>query len=157
MAVAICPPICASSCGPISSVGARWTRSAIGSVADAEATLGRGCGSGSGVTAGDSAAVAGVRTVQPDVALLDLGMPHVSGYDAARLSRQQPGGDAVFRVALTGWGQDADKRRSSEAGFDAHLVKPADVATIEKLLQSSAADASRRVRHELIPDASDGL
>jgi CheY-like chemotaxis protein len=84
------------------------------------------------------AAVEGVRTFQPDVALLDIGMPHISGYEAARLIRQQPGGADVFLVALTGWGHDSDRQRSQEAGFDAHLVKPADVATIEKLLNTPA-------------------
>jgi CheY-like chemotaxis protein len=88
------------------------------------------------------AAVEGVRTFQPDVALLDIGMPHVSGYDAARLIRQQPGGADVFLIALTGWGHDSDKRLSREAGFDAHLVKPADVASIEQLLQASARGPS---------------
>jgi PAS domain S-box-containing protein len=98
------------------------------------------------------AAVDGVRTFQPDVALLDIGMPHISGYEAARLIRQQPGGTDVFLVALTGWGHDDDKLRSLEAGFDAHLVKPVDVATIEKVLESS-----RGVRHEFVPDAAHGL
>jgi len=84
------------------------------------------------------AAVEGVRTFQPHVALLDIGMPNISGYEAARLIRQQPGGADVFLVALTGWGHDSDKRRSHEAGFDAHLVKPADLAAIEKLLHASS-------------------
>jgi PAS domain S-box-containing protein len=79
-------------------------------------------------------AVEMVRTFRPDVALLDLGMPRLNGYDAARRIRQQPELQGVVLVALTGWGQDEDKRRSQEAGFDAHLVKPVDLAALETLL-----------------------
>jgi PAS domain S-box-containing protein len=75
-----------------------------------------------------------VGTFQPDVALLDLGMPGLNGYDAARRIRQQPESRDVVLVALTGWGQEEDKRRSQEAGFDAHLVKPVDLAALETLL-----------------------
>jgi len=78
-------------------------------------------------------AVEKVQSFQPHLALLDLGMPGLNGYDAARRIRQQPG-CGVMLVALTGWGQDEDKRRSREAGFDAHLVKPVDLAVLEKIL-----------------------
>jgi signal transduction histidine kinase/ActR/RegA family two-component response regulator len=79
-------------------------------------------------------AVALVETFQPDVAFLDLGMPKVDGYSAARRIREEPWGRSVLLVAVTGWGQDDDKRRSRQAGFDAHLVKPVDLAEIETLL-----------------------
>ena len=71
---------------------------------------------------------------QPDVVLLDLGMPRLDGYEAARSIRQQPWGQQMLLVALTGWGQAEDKRRSREAGFDAHLVKPVDFVALEKLV-----------------------
>jgi PAS domain S-box-containing protein len=61
---------------------------------------------------------------RPDVIILDIGLPGISGYDVCRAIRQTPWGRSVVIVALTGWGQDEDRRRSTEAGFDAHLVKP---------------------------------
>jgi signal transduction histidine kinase/CheY-like chemotaxis protein len=77
---------------------------------------------------------------QPDVALLDLGMPKLDGYEAARSIRQQPWGQGMMLVALTGWGQAEDKRRSREAGFDAHLVKPVDFDALEKLVVTTKDD-----------------
>jgi two-component system, chemotaxis family, CheB/CheR fusion protein len=73
--------------------------------------------------------------LQPDAVLLDIGLPKLNGYDAARRIREQPGGKDVFLVALTGWGQPEDRRRAQDAGFDAHLVKPVDHAHIAKLLR----------------------
>ena len=70
----------------------------------------------------------------PEVALLDIGMPLMDGYEVARRVRAQPWGKGVALVALTGWGQDADRRRSLEAGFDAHLVKPLDLDKLGQLL-----------------------
>jgi PAS domain S-box-containing protein len=80
-------------------------------------------------------AVSLVETFHPDVAFLDLGMPKLDGYSAARRIREEPWGRHVLLVAVTGWGQDDDKRRSRQAGFDAHLVKPVDLAEIESLLK----------------------
>jgi PAS domain S-box-containing protein len=71
---------------------------------------------------------------RPDALLLDLGMPKLSGYDACRRIREQPWGEGVVIVALTGWGQDRDRRRSQEAGFDGHLVKPVEPGALEELL-----------------------
>ena len=71
-------------------------------------------------------AMALAETARPDVLLLDLGMPQTSGYDVARWVRRQPWGTAVRLIALTGWGQDEDRRRTREAGFDLHLTKPVD-------------------------------
>ncbi len=73
----------------------------------------------------------------PEVVLMDLGMPKMNGYEAARHIRQQAWGKDVLLVALTGWGQDEDKERTRQAGFDHHLIKPAEPATIEKLLASA--------------------
>lgn len=68
--------------------------------------------------------------------LLDIGLPRLNGYDAARRIREQQGDRRALLVALTGWGQDEDRRRSKDAGFDAHMVKPVDdAALIEKLLE----------------------
>ena len=80
-------------------------------------------------------AVETARRFQPEVAFLDVGMPRMNGYEAARLIRQQPECAGVILVALTGWGQEEDKRRSHEAGFDIHMVKPIDYAAVEKLIE----------------------
>jgi len=70
----------------------------------------------------------------PEVVLLDIGMPLLDGYEVARRIRAQPWGQRITLVALTGWGQDSDRRRSREAGFDSHLVKPLDLETLTDLL-----------------------
>jgi signal transduction histidine kinase len=77
------------------------------------------------------------KEFQPDVALLDLGMPKLDGYEAARSIREQSWGQDMLLVALTGWGQAEDKRRSREAGFDAHLVKPIDFDALEELVATT--------------------
>ena len=69
-------------------------------------------------------ALAIAKTFKPHVVLLDLGMPKMDGYETARQMRRRPGGKRVRLVALTGWGQHQDRQRTTEAGFDAHLVKP---------------------------------
>jgi signal transduction histidine kinase len=71
----------------------------------------------------------------PEVALLDIGMPQLDGYEVARRIRAQPWGRSITLVALTGWGQDSDRRRSGEAGFDSHLVKPLDLDKLTELLE----------------------
>ena len=65
------------------------------------------------------------RAVPPDVVLLDIGLPGMNGYEVAGTSAKRRGARAMVLVALTGWGQEEDRRQSEEAGFDAHLVKPA--------------------------------
>jgi PAS domain S-box-containing protein len=74
----------------------------------------------------------------PQATLLDIGMPHADGYEVCQRLRAQPGGSDQLIVALTGWGQADDRRRSEEAGFDRHLVKPADVRAIEELLERAS-------------------
>jgi CheY-like chemotaxis protein len=71
---------------------------------------------------------------RPDMILLDIGMPKMNGYDTARRIREQPWGSNIVLVALTGWGEDEDRRRSQEAGFDIHMFKPVDARTLKKLL-----------------------
>ena len=87
-------------------------------------------------------AVSIAESFRPHVAVLDIGMPRMNGYDAARAIRALPGADAVVLVALTGWGQDEDKRRAEEAGFDHHFTKPVDAAQLESLIVSSAANST---------------
>jgi PAS domain S-box-containing protein len=76
---------------------------------------------------------------RPRVAILDIGMPGTDGYDVARALRNRQG-PGLTLVALTGWGQEADRRRSAEAGFDHHLIKPVDPQTLNALL----ADVSKK-------------
>ncbi len=79
-------------------------------------------------------ALAKAETFRPDIVLLDLGMPKLNGYETARRLRAEPWGEKAILVALTGWGQEEDRRRAREAGFDYHLVKPVDPTELEKLI-----------------------
>jgi PAS domain S-box-containing protein len=87
------------------------------------------------VYSGEEALEVGAE-LEPRVVLLDLGMPEVDGFETARRLRAEPWGRDVALVALTGWGQDSDRGKTREAGFDHHLVKPVDLPRLEKLLES---------------------
>jgi signal transduction histidine kinase len=80
------------------------------------------------------AALAIAAEFLPQVILLDIGLPKLSGYDAAQLIREQPWGQGIFMIALTGWGHDEARRRAAAAGFDLHMVKPVEPASLENLL-----------------------
>jgi CheY-like chemotaxis protein len=84
---------------------------------------------------GEQCVVAGFR-FRPEAVLLDIGMPRLNGYDAARRIREQPWGREVLLIAMTGWGQEEDRRRARAAGFDHHLVKPVDFAHLQRLLHA---------------------
>jgi PAS domain S-box-containing protein len=71
----------------------------------------------------------------PQIALLDIGMPNLDGYQTARRIRGQPGGSDMLLIALTGWGQEQDRRQATEAGFNCHLVKPVDPQAIGVLIE----------------------
>jgi signal transduction histidine kinase/ActR/RegA family two-component response regulator len=79
-------------------------------------------------------AVRVVMAFKPDVVFLDVGLPKMNGYDAARSIRAQHGAARVTLVALTGWGQEHDRRLAADAGFDHHLTKPVDLRTVEALI-----------------------
>ncbi len=79
-------------------------------------------------------AVQAAASFRPDVVLLDIGMPKLNGYEAARRIREQPWGKGMTLVALTGWGHEEDRQKSKAAGFDAHLVKPVDHVALTRLL-----------------------
>ena len=83
-------------------------------------------------------AIDATRRLRPDVVLLDIGLPRLNGYEACRHIRSEPWGKDVVLVALTGWGGDEDRRRSSEAGFDTHMVKPVDHDVLLTFLSSLA-------------------
>jgi CheY-like chemotaxis protein len=85
--------------------------------------------------AGDgAAALSAIESYRPDVVLLDIGMPVMDGFEVARRIRENRSNDHVVLVALTGWGQAEDRNRTRAAGFNHHLVKPADITTIQTLL-----------------------
>jgi signal transduction histidine kinase/ActR/RegA family two-component response regulator len=79
----------------------------------------------------------------PDVALLDIGLPVMDGYELAGRLRGTPRGERIHLVAVTGYGQESDRRRAAEAGFDAHLVKPVDIDRVFELIGRYRADTSR--------------
>jgi CheY-like chemotaxis protein/anti-sigma regulatory factor (Ser/Thr protein kinase) len=81
-------------------------------------------------------ALAAFESYRPGMVLLDIGMPEMDGYQVARAIRSRDAGRSVPLVALTGWGQDEDRRRAREAGFDHHLVKPPDLDALRSLLAS---------------------
>jgi signal transduction histidine kinase len=87
------------------------------------------------------AAVQATAAFDPQLVLLDIGMPKLNGYEACRRIRAEPGGAAMTIVAITGWGQPDDRLKSHEAGFDQHLVKPVDPAALVVLLASISGEA----------------
>ena len=110
--------------------------------ADAAAILARllkGRGHDVRVAADGASALALAAEHRPDAVLLDIGLPGMDGYEAARRLRQEPATRQSLLVALTGYGQEEDVRRALEAGFDHHLVKPTDLDAIESLLAGGAA------------------
>jgi CheY-like chemotaxis protein/two-component sensor histidine kinase len=90
---------------------------------------------------------------RPDIAFVDLGLPRLDGYGVAKAVRAMPGGDSLFLVALTGYGQREDRRRVGDAGFNAHLVKPVEY---EQLLRA-LADAGHFVSRDVDDDSRDDM
>jgi CheY-like chemotaxis protein len=82
------------------------------------------------------AAIDAARTYRPEIVLLDIGLPGMSGYEVARTLRSDPMHQGVLITALTGYGQAEDRARSHAAGFDYHLTKPPDMNMLEKLVKS---------------------
>ena len=83
-------------------------------------------------------AVHAAESLRPDAILLDIGLPNMNGYEAARHIREQKWGKQMLLIALSGWGQDEDKRRTIEAGFDHHLTKPVATEVLQTIFNSSA-------------------
>jgi len=98
-------------------------------------------------TAGDGAqALETADEFRPDIALLDIGMPKLNGYELARRIREQDWGRGVLLIAVTGWGGADHRRQTSEAGFDHHLTKPVDPAALTRLLVSLQTEADDAIR-----------
>jgi len=94
-------------------------------------------------TANDGAAgIVAPEAFRPDVVLMDIGMPKMNGYEACRHIRGKAWGRELVLVALTGWGQQEDRQKSHDAGFDTHMVKPVDLAALEKLLANLKAETA---------------
>jgi len=81
-------------------------------------------------------AIALGREIRPDVMILDIGMPNIDGYETARRIRKEDWGTDITLIALTGWGQPEDRRLTLEAGFNHHLTKPVQIATLQAVLES---------------------
>jgi CheY-like chemotaxis protein len=84
-------------------------------------------------------ALKAAREFAPAVVLLDIGLPGMDGYEVAQRLRANPACEKISVIAISGYGQEADRRRSGEAGFDHHLVKPVDLQNVLRLLAGSAA------------------
>ena len=95
------------------------------------------------------AALAAALDFRPDIGLFDIGLPHLDGYELARRVREDARTASMFLVAVTGWGQDEDRQRSRDHGFDAHLTKPADPDALLQLI----ARAPSPSRAQPIPSA----
>jgi CheY-like chemotaxis protein len=91
-------------------------------------------------TAGDGATgLEKALALQPEIALVDVGLPRMDGYEVARRIRAHECGKEMLLIAVTGWGQESDRQRSFAAGFDFHLVKPVDLEKLNQLLSKVSA------------------
>jgi len=90
-------------------------------------------------------ALARAALCRPEIALLDLGMPKLDGVQLGRRIRAEPWGRAMTLIALTGWGQETDRKRTQAAGFDAHLIKPLDMGALAPYLLPQANGAAAAV------------
>ncbi|MGE0758697.1 MAG: response regulator, partial [Pirellulaceae bacterium] len=86
------------------------------------------------------------RDFQPDIVLLDIGLPRMSGYEVAQQLRELPRSSPLLLVALTGYGSDEDRRRSQLAGFDEHLIKPPALESLQQLLAHPVLAAASQPR-----------
>lgn len=93
-------------------------------------------------------ALAQARAQDFDLAIIDIGLPDLSGYEVARELRRLPAGRAMYLAAVSGWGQPEDRTRALEAGFDHHVLKPVDVAIVRRILMLSERSGSKPDRSE---------
>ena len=93
-----------------------------------------------------ASALEAVPEFRPDVVLLDIGLPGMDGYEVARQIRQLLNAQPIVLVAITGYGQEKDRRKSEEAGFSHHLTKPVDPVVLHKVLASPLTDAPEKSR-----------
>ena len=86
------------------------------------------------------AALEAAMEIRPDIAILDIGLPVMDGYDLATALRRLPGLADLQLIAVTGYGQEIDRQRTARAGFRHHLIKPVDISTLERALNSAHGD-----------------
>lgn len=91
-------------------------------------------------TADGPGAVAEAARCRPEVAIIDIGLPGCDGYEVARNIRRADGGDVMYLIALTGYGQPEDKQRAEDAGFDLHIVKPVDPMHLTTVIANARRD-----------------
>ena len=96
------------------------------------------------------AAVEMAKRTAPDVVFMDIGMPGMDGYEVARRIRQEPDLERIVLAALTGWGQQEDRRRTAEAGFDHHLVKPLELSALDAVLTGLKRTNGLKVRQAVV-------
>jgi len=92
-------------------------------------------------------AVETAESFLPEVVLLDIGLPKLNGYEVAQRIREQAWGTSMFLIAVTGWGQEEDRQRSSEVGLNVHMVKPVEPAVLERLLAGLPQDPTLQEHH----------
>lgn len=97
------------------------------------------CGHIARVVNDPQASIVVAREFQPDVALLDIGLPGMSGYELAQHLRQEKGLEGILMVALTGYDQEEDRRQAEASGFDVHLVKPVTIDVLQQVLERRRA------------------
>ena len=88
------------------------------------------------------AALSIAEQFRPDIVLLDIGLPHLNGYETCRRIRAQSWGKSITMVAVTGWGQESARQQSTEVGFDQHLVKPVDARVLLALVNDDRAGSA---------------
>jgi CheY-like chemotaxis protein/two-component sensor histidine kinase len=110
----------------------------IKDLADSLALLLRRMGHDVHIAYNGRAAIEASEMLQPELALLDIGLPEMSGYEIAQRIRKQAWGRSIYLVALTGWGQPEDKTRALELGFNRHMTKPVSFAELEQLVAEAA-------------------
>jgi CheY-like chemotaxis protein len=110
----------------------------IKDLADSLALLLRRMGHDVHIAYNGRAAIEASEMLQPELALLDIGLPEMSGYEIAQRIRKQAWGRSIYLVALTGWGQPEDKTRALELGFNRHMTKPVSFAEHEQLVAEAA-------------------
>jgi len=119
--------------------------------AETLSTLLHSLGATTAVAHGGQEALDSIEPFKPDAVLLDLGMPGTDGYEVARQIRSTSAWAELRLIALTGWGQDADRERSRQAGFDHHVVKPIEIEYLRRLLlkdQPVIAPSRRLMAHQ---------
>jgi CheY-like chemotaxis protein len=104
--------------------------------AESIALLAHAWGHEAAMAADGAAALLLAHSFQPETALVDIGLPGMDGYELARRLRATPGGHELYLIAMTGYGREEDRLAAFAAGFDAHVVKPADMEELQKLLST---------------------